>query len=140
MGNNSDNTITRKGATYCAPTHSRIKIYILSLLLLVFTLAGCNLEAETPPLATPTAGIAVIPSPQILPTTATATAIPTVGAGGNCVVNTSLPSYVVKDGDTLYDIAVRSNTTIDNLVALNCLANANQIFSGQTLYTPQLID
>ncbi|MDX2075209.1 MAG: LysM peptidoglycan-binding domain-containing protein, partial [bacterium] len=146
MGNGLDNTITRKGATSCALTHTRLvrgtKIYILSLLLLIFALAGCNLEAEAeaPPLATPTAAIVALPSLQSLPTTPTVPAVPTVGAGGNCVVNNTLPTYVVKDGDTLYDIAVRANTTIDNLVALNCLANANQIFSGQTLYTPQLID
>jgi LysM repeat protein len=141
MGNDLNNTITRRGATCCAPTHSRIKIYILSLLLLIFALAGCNLEAEAPPLATATTAPIVFNTPSPFNTAQpTLSTVPTVGAGGNCVVNTSLPSYVVKDGDTLYDIALRSNTTIDNLVALNCLANANQIFSGQTLRTPELID
>ncbi len=117
-------------------------------ILIIFTallLAGCNLEAEpippTPTPLQPATGSFSTPAP--LPTNApivSATATATSAAPVGCVVNTSLPRYVVRAGDTLSDIAFRANTTVQNLVTMNCLASPDQIFSGQTLYVPQLID
>lgn len=46
------------------------------------------------------------------------------------------PTYVVQDGDTLGDIAVEFNTTVDLLVALNNLPNANALRIGQELQLP----
>jgi nucleoid-associated protein YgaU len=43
------------------------------------------------------------------------------------------PTYVVKQGDTLFRIAQRFRTTVDRLVALNHIANPNLIFPGQVL-------
>lgn len=115
------------------------------IIVTMLMVAGCNLEAEpAPPTATPRQPIigafsTPAPPPPLTPSIGIAPTV-TSAAPPNCVVNTALPRYVVKAGDTLSDIAMRANTTVQNLVAINCLANADQIFSGQTLYVPQLID
>lgn len=44
--------------------------------------------------------------------------------------------YVVKQGDTLTDLAVRTRSTARALVVLNSLANADMIFAGQTILLP----
>ncbi len=46
------------------------------------------------------------------------------------------PTYVVQDGDTLGQIAVEFDTTIDVLVALNNLPNADSLQIGQELRLP----
>jgi len=63
--------------------------------------------------------------------TQTATNVP-------CQVQTNYGSVTVQQGDTLFSIAQRNNTTVDELVTVNCLANANAIRVGQTLYVPNL--
>lgn len=45
-------------------------------------------------------------------------------------------TYVVQPNDTLLEIAIRFNTTIDRLLALNNLSNPNLIFAGQVLELP----
>lgn len=42
-------------------------------------------------------------------------------------------TYTVKAGDTLSELAVTYNTTVDQLVSLNHIANANLIIVGQQL-------
>lgn len=49
-------------------------------------------------------------------------------------------SIKVKKGDTLYSLAKRYGTTVDNLMKLNNLKDANRIFVGQTLYLPLTVD
>ena len=41
--------------------------------------------------------------------------------------------YMVRYGDTLYTIAKRSFTTVDNIVALNSLANPDVIYPGDRI-------
>lgn len=48
------------------------------------------------------------------------------------VINTTSPNYVVQKGDTLFNIAKRYNMTVDELKALNNLAD-NGIKIGQSL-------
>lgn len=49
----------------------------------------------------------------------------------------SASSYTVKAGDTLWDIAVRSGTTLDTLIALNNLSgSADSLTVGQVLALP----
>lgn len=48
--------------------------------------------------------------------------------------------YTVQSGDTLAAIARRTSTTVNNLVALNRLTNANQIKVGQTLLVPAAVE
>lgn len=43
----------------------------------------------------------------------------------------SADTYTVQTGDTLSSIATNHNTTIDRLISVNKIANANLIFAGQ---------
>lgn len=45
-------------------------------------------------------------------------------------------TYIVKAGDTLSAIAIRYNTTVNELVRLNNIKNANLIYPGQVLVLP----
>jgi LysM repeat protein len=56
----------------------------------------------------------------------------------NCTPRTDWPMYTVVAGDTMAGIARRSNSTVANLTAANCLANANVITVGQQLRVPTL--
>lgn len=56
-----------------------------------------------------------------------------------CTEQTSWQTYTVADGDTLFGIAQRGNTTVDTLVSANCLVDASLISVGQTLYVPSAI-
>jgi LysM repeat protein len=44
--------------------------------------------------------------------------------------------YEIQSGDTLWDIATRFGTTVEELVRLNQLRNPNLIFYGSTLNVP----
>lgn len=55
------------------------------------------------------------------------------GSGSGSSTNTSSNVYTVKDGDTLGEIAIKYKTTIDKLMKLNGLKNANLIYVGQKL-------
>jgi len=46
-------------------------------------------------------------------------------------------TYVVQPGDTLFRIALRNSTTVQQLVSLNNISNPNLIFVGQRLVLPQ---
>ena len=54
-------------------------------------------------------------------------------ANPNDSINTETNSYIVQPGDTLSEIASRYGTTVQELVAINHLANPNLIFPGETL-------
>lgn len=56
------------------------------------------------------------------------------------VAATTYAIYTVQAGDTLAAIARRASTTVNNLVALNRLTNANQIRVGQTLLVPAAVE
>lgn len=45
-------------------------------------------------------------------------------------------TYVVQPGDTLYAIALRFNTTVETLMVLNNMSNANLLHPGQVLQLP----
>lgn len=49
--------------------------------------------------------------------------------------NANADTVTVKQGDTLSDIALKHNTTVDNIVKKNNLKNKNLILVGQTLET-----
>lgn len=53
-----------------------------------------------------------------------------------CNQETSWTTYTIAAGDTLFDIAQRSNSTVDTLVSANCLVDAGVISVGQVLYVP----
>ena len=43
-------------------------------------------------------------------------------------------AYVVQSGDTLYEIALKTGTTVEYLAAANGIADPDVIYAGQTLY------
>lgn len=47
-----------------------------------------------------------------------------------------ISTYVVRPGDTLFTIAQRYGTTIDNILAVNSLQNPNNLYPGQVLNIP----
>lgn len=116
---------------------------------------GCTSIGPAP---TPTIGVQIqtqiqtvmVPGTETpLVATATPTFTATVGANDTSEP-TSTPSptatvcstpskgitYIVQQGDTLNQIALRYNMSAEELQLANCLASADTIFAGQTIYVP----
>jgi LysM repeat protein len=112
---------------------------LLFLLLIAASLA-CSLSTDNQgPAATsiPTP-VAQLPTPTPQPTAAplpTQTAAPTQST---CTPRTSWPQTTVQQGDTLFGIALRVGSTVEELAAANCLANPGAISVGQRLYVPNV--
>lgn len=49
----------------------------------------------------------------------------------------SMIIYIVKDGDTLWNIAKRYRTTMDDIITVNQLENPNNLSIGQKLFIPR---
>jgi hypothetical protein len=96
-----------------------MRLWILGLAML---LAGCNLGATAG--EEPTPGI---PTWEVREATLAA-----------CQPRTDWPEYTVQRRDNLTRIANVTGSSVDELVAANCLANANRLVVGQTLYVPRL--
>ena len=64
------------------------------------------------------------------------------GADHKCAAlvtpRTDWPIYTIEAGDTLYSIALRTESTVDTIQAANCLANPNVIAVGQELRVPKV--
>lgn len=101
-------------------------VYRLFALLFVFAAAACGGGSAAPktptaaPAATNTATQNVAGDRTATPATPTADATPP-------------GTYAVAEGDTLWDIALKFNTTVEALVAVNGLANADELTVGQVL-------
>jgi LysM repeat protein len=120
---------------------------LLSFLVIIFFASACTLA----PAASSSAEIeltVVVNTPEPLPTTvteteppatqATTTLAPTMTATSGtsssaCRPRTDLVTYRVSSGDSLSSIAVRTRSTVAELVEWNCLANANMIVVGMVL-------
>jgi LysM repeat protein len=85
-------------------------------------------------MAPPTATATPSPSPTLHPTASPTPRTPTATP---CIPRTDWPIYIVQPGDTLFSIAARTGTTVDQLRRANCLPN-NNIYAGQNLRVPQL--
>lgn len=59
--------------------------------------------------------------------------IPTTENPNSETINTESIYYTVQSGDTLYEIATRYGTTVQEIVDINHIANPNLIYPGQTL-------
>jgi LysM repeat protein len=55
-----------------------------------------------------------------------------------CNPRTEWDVYVIQRGDNLSNIATRVGSTVEELIAANCLENPNRIRSGQEIYVPTL--
>lgn len=101
--------------------------------LVTQTRAALLVETLPPPSDTPV--------PTVLPPTATPvpTLPPTVPAAGSaCTVRNEWPVYTVVAGDTLYSIASRTGSSVEELTRSNCLTDAGLISVGQELHVPIL--
>lgn len=59
--------------------------------------------------------------------------IPTTESPNSETINTESIYYTVQSGDTLYEIAARYGTTVQEIVDINNIANPNLIYPGETL-------
>ncbi len=131
----------------------RILLSIITTISLL--ISACTLSS--PPAndieltAIPTATVVEQPTRTPITTANTNTAIPNTQAplpanitttnNGTVICNqqTSWTTYTIVAGDTLFDIAQRSNSTVDTLVSANCLVDAGVISVGQVLYVPNAL-
>jgi LysM repeat protein len=83
-------------------------------------------------------GGVVAPAPTLAPAATQAT----TGGGGvatavpACTPNTTWPTYVVANNDTLARIAARAGVSLQELVTANCITNPDIVIAGQTLRVP----
>lgn len=101
-------------------------MYRFLALLLVFAAAACGGDDAAPETPTNTQPPATNTAAEGVAGARTASPTPSASP-------TPAGSYTVVDGDTLSEIAARFNTTVDALVSLNELANADEIAVGQVL-------
>lgn len=97
-------------------------------------LACGSLSACTTPAAQTTPSVQPVINLTPLPTQNTAA---TEAALQQAAVGTPVPrEYTVQDGDTLSGIAVRFGTSVNTIIALNKLTDANTLRVGQKLLVP----
>jgi murein DD-endopeptidase MepM/ murein hydrolase activator NlpD len=107
----------------------------IGLMALLAACLACNLGSPEYP--TPTRS----PTQTSASSSATSIALePTIqstsGTTSSCTPRTDWPTMTVGEGDTLSTIAERVGSSVDDLVAANCLSEPNAIVSGQSLYVP----
>ncbi len=59
-----------------------------------------------------------------------------VVTNGGCPVPPGWTAYTVQRGDTVFRLATNAGATVADVRGANCLADADLIFVGQTLYLP----
>ena len=79
----------------------------------------------------PTATLRPTASPE-----PTATPRPTASPEPSAVPCARPQAYIVQKGDSLYRIAQRFHTTVEELKRLNPLEDPNRIYTGQVIYLP----
>ena len=126
------------------------RFYLMIVLLLVLT--GCNgtetreelpTTAPTPvstltPTAVPTSTSTPTPTIQTEPpdgTAVTDTPTPTASVAP-CQKPPSWISYSIRSGDTLFSLGQATDSSVDELMAVNCLTS-DRILAGQPLYLPK---
>lgn len=124
--------------------HSCAKLGVLVGLVLVLLLAACSGPLGDDDAASTTPGDGTEQDAGPLPTMPIVTPTP---FDPESIAPTSTPrqqtpleipeTYVVQEGDSLYSIAARFDVEIAELVAVNNLADPNDIRVGQELQIPQ---
>ncbi len=141
---------------------SRVLLRVVFMLSLIFT-AACSSEdnatgevitlTEVPPLLTEipsqTPVSNPLSSPQsdpggsiLIPTVANivlpdgSVISPTLQPIVTCTPRTDWGTYTVVTGDTLFDISLRFEISIEEIAVGNCLEDVNRLNVGQTLYVP----
>lgn len=127
-------------------------MYRILLVMVSLSIASiaCSLNSNravsVSPEPTPiTLVVTATPSPTSASTGVTPTA--TTASSGNagngsgspaCSIRTDWPVYIVIQGDTLGNIALRAGTNATALATANCLVNPNSISVGQQLRVPRV--
>ncbi|MFN8376545.1 MAG: LysM domain-containing protein [Anaerolineae bacterium] len=106
-----------------------------------------DIELAAPERATPvpTATVAVDADP--VPPTATATPVPSVPPAPPAFVDprplgcaAAIPAgwtpYTVQSGDNLFRLALNHNTTIDDIIAVNCMVPPSYLVTGHVILLP----
>ncbi|MDQ7024459.1 MAG: LysM domain-containing protein [Anaerolineae bacterium] len=123
------------------------------IIILIFIISGCNLTSNTqdtlsdtpPPTRTlPFAtDVNVTENAIVLDTPSDSSTPPpdsasdeTPPAGILCVPQRDWYQYTIQRRDNLTNIASRTRSTVDELIAANCLDNPNRIRVGDTIYVP----
>lgn len=74
--------------------------------------------------------------PGLTPPTPTPTAIPIVSLPTPCVAPPGWQTYIIKRGDTLSAIALRSMKTVDDILTGNCIDLTTVLIPGMTILVP----
>ncbi len=61
--------------------------------------------------------------------------IPAIQRSRSCGAHTGWIVYLVQPGDNLFRLALKTNSTVNQIMAANCLTS-NRILAGRTLYLP----
>jgi hypothetical protein len=106
------------------------------VMIVILLTAACNLTLGSPvtPTAPPTLPPIIITSPPP-PSDPNATQPPQINPECPATPFNWIP-YIVEPGDSLSLLAEQTSSTVNDLMAGNCLASADEIFVGQTLYLP----
>lgn len=88
-----------------------------------------QVEPNTPAPPVSSTGATATPSGLITPTALPGIGGDTTSSGGEC-------TYTIQSGDTLFRVAVRNNTTVDEIAAANPGINPNLIQPGQVINLP----
>ena len=105
------------------------------LLLVALTFSACNLTRNQPtPTPFPATATFV---PLQLPSDLTPIGSP-IPPNPNCATTPQgwIP-YVIERGDSLGLLAQQTDSTIQDLVAGNCMDNADSLIEGTTIYVPK---
>jgi len=116
-------------------------------LIVAVGVSACSLTLSEPaasitPTALPTLTETSVPTQTVTPTSedigdsTNASNNASVSDESGCTVRDDWFTYTIQSGDTLGRIATLARTTVDDLVAANCLENPNQIFAGQVIRVP----
>lgn len=74
--------------------------------------------------------------PGLTPPTPTPTSIPIVSLPTPCITPPGWQTYIIKRGDTLSAIALRSMKTVDDILAGNCMDLTTVLIPGMTMLIP----
>jgi hypothetical protein len=105
------------------------------LVMMLLVMLGCNLTARQPTTPTPPPTTPLITT---LPPDANLAQPPAEPINPNCPVTPfDWITYTIEPGDSLSLLAEQTSSSIDDLVAGNCMSNADEIFVGQVIYLPR---
>jgi hypothetical protein len=119
-------------------TYRRIGV----LVIVLWACAGCNLTRALPtPTPDPRPPTATNPPPLVptlFPSITPLGGVGTVPDQGECPIPQGWIEYVVQPGDSLSVLAENVGSTVEALVAANCLTDPNNLIADQPIYLPRI--